>query len=900
MLDKAYDPKPVEEKWVQAWDLAKLFKSKPSKARSYTIVIPPPNVTGALHLGHALNNALQDCLIRWNRLHGAETCWVPGTDHGGIATQNVMEKQLKKEGKTRYDLGRVRFLEKMQEWTRDCKNTILGQLRRLGCALDWDREAFTMDEARAKSVVEAFKRLWEKKLIYRGERMVNWCVRCGTALSDIEVEHEERKGHLWHIHYPAIEAGRDVVVATTRPETMLGDTAVAVNPEDPRYKDLIGLTLKLPLTDYEIPVIADEHVDSAFGTGAVKVTPAHDPNDYEIMGRHPTIGSRKVIGFDGDMLPEAGKNYAGLSREKARENVVADLKASGLLEKVEDHRHAVGVCYRCGSVIEPLLSLQWWVKMKDLAEPALKALEDGRFKLHPESWGKPYREWLAGIRDWCISRQIWWGHRIPVWYCTDCNRIDEKNMHQIPDLDCVVSADKPEACPKCKGGNFVQDPDVLDTWFSSGLWPMSVFGWPEKTEDLGYYYPTSILVTGYEILYLWVARMQMLGLEFMGKAPFTDALIHGIVRDKSGKKMSKSLGNVIDPLEMMDKYGTDALRFALLVQARPGKDIPFAEEALTGARNFANKLWNSTRFVLMNLPENPSKPYKLPNDGHCCRELVDDWILAEYQAAIAAAEESMSANDPAAALAVLYSFLWDTFCDWYVELAKVRLLGPEGEAKETVRAIMVNVLNGTLKLLHSFMPFVTEELYAALKPYTGETAAFLLNAATPAAGEVIVNEGDARRAEMAKISDVIVAIRTLRSQLNVPPGLKIEVLGSGGDDALRALLEKHQDYIKALARVEKIDFAAQAPRPSHSATAVAAGMSFFVPLEGVIDFAKERERVQKELVKAEGEIKKIASKVDNKDFLARAPETEVLLARSQHDAALARQARLKETLAILS
>ena len=898
-LDKAYAPSPVEQKWVEAWDAAKLFKSKPTQGKkSYTIVIPPPNVTGALHLGHALNNALQDVLIRWRRLHGDEACWVPGTDHGGIATQNVMEKQLKKDGKTRHDLGRERFLEQMQQWTRDCKNTILGQLRRLGCALDWDREAFTMDGPRAKSVFASFKALWDKGLIYRGERMVNWCVRCGTALSDIEVEHEERKGHLWHIHYPATD-GKDIVVATTRPETMLGDTAVAVHPDDPRYKGLIGTLLKLPLTDYEIPVVADDQVDKEFGTGAVKVTPAHSTDDYEIMLRHPTIGSRKVIGFHGEMLPEAGKNYAGLSREKAREKVVADLKASGLLEKVDDHRHAVGVCYRCGSVIEPLLSWQWFVKQIELSKAPLKALDEKKFTIHPESWTKAYRDWLGNIKDWCISRQIWWGHRIPVWYCLDCNDITGKEIHQMPDLNCVVSQEKPANCPKCGGakGNFSQDPDVLDTWFSSALWPMSVFGWPDKTADLDFYYPTSILVTGYEILYLWVARMQMMGLEFMGKVPFTDALIHGIVRDKSGKKMSKSLGNVVDPLEMMDKYGTDALRFALLLQARPGKDIPFSEESLTGARNFANKIWNSTRFVLMNLPETPSKPYAMPSGGG---ELADEWILAEYKVAIRHAEAAMAAHDPAGALAVLYEFLWDTFCDWYVELAKNRLQGADGPSKEAARAILVHVLSGTLKLLHPFMPFITEELFAALKPYTGEKADFILNAEAPALDDVKLADLDAPREKMRTLTGVTIAIRTLRSQLNVPPGLKISVIASGGEEKNLVLLTKYADYVRPLARIEDLKIGAKLSRPDHSATAVAAGMSFFVPLEGVIDFAKERERLQKELVKAEAEVKKIASKAENKSFLERAPADEVALARSQHQAAVERQDRLKETLAILS
>jgi valyl-tRNA synthetase len=887
-LAKAYNPQEAHEKWLKFWNDQGYFHSKPDGREPFTIVIPPPNVTGALHIGHALNNTLQDVLIRHHRLSGDEACWVPGTDHGGIATQNVMEKQLKAEGKTRQQLGRDAFLVRMQEWTRDCKKTILSQLRKLGCDLDWDREAFTMDEARAKSVFAAFKALWDKKLIYRGERMVNWCVRCGTALSDTEVEHEERKGKIWHLKYGPL------VVATTRPETMLGDTAVAVNPRDARYEALIGTKIPLPLTGREIRVIADDHVDMSFGTGAVKVTPAHDPNDFEIMQRHPEIGAIKVIGPDGKMLPAAGAAYAGLSREQAREKVLADLAAQELLVKAEDHKNSVGTCYRCNSVIEPLLSWQWFVKQTELAKKPLAAAKDGRFVIHPQSKTKEYVDWLSNIRDWCVSRQIWWGHRIPVWYCLDCNQdLSNKDFGQIADLKGTVSFDKPPKCSSCAStkGNFVQDPDVLDTWFSSALWPLAVFGWPEKTKDLEFYYPTQVLVTGYEIMFLWVARMQMMGLEFMGEAPFKDAVIHGIVRDKSGKKMSKSLGNVIDPLAMMDKFGTDALRFSLMIQAHPGRDIPFAEDSITGSRNFTNKLWNSTRFVLMNLPERVAKPYALEQLSHCCLELADKWLLAEYQKTIGAVGEAMARHDVAAAGDALYGFLWDTFCDWYVELAKIRLQGIDSEEKEAARAILVHVLSGTLKLLHPFMPYVTEELFAALKPYTGETADLILRAGAPQLGYDWSN-ADALAA-MGRTMQAVTAIRSLRSQLNVNPGLKLQVVAS----SLDGFSEKQREYLKTLARVDRLEAGA---RPGKSATAVAEGVSFFVPLEGVIDFAQERARLEKDLVKAQAELGKISQKMDNPNFKARAPKEEVDLGLAQKAAADERVRRLKETLELLS
>ncbi|MFA6003996.1 MAG: valine--tRNA ligase [Elusimicrobiota bacterium] len=901
MLEKTYSAQPVEAKWSATWRAADLFHGEPGavapggEIKPFVVVIPPPNVTGALHVGHALDNTLQDIFVRYHRLSGRPVCWVPGTDHGGIATQSVMEKQLKAEKLTRLTLGREKFLARMQVWTRQCKNTILGQLERLGCALDWRREAFTMDEDRAESVYEAFKTLWGKGWIYRGERMVNWCVHCGTALSDIEVEFEDRKGHLWHIHYPAVDGGRGAVVATTRPETMLGDTAVAVNPKDSRYQGLAGKKLRLPLTDREIPVVGDEYVDSDFGTGALKVTPAHDANDFEIGQRHK-LPAVTVISPDGHMTEAAGPAYAGLSREAARDKIVEDLKAAGLLEKVTDYPHSVAVCYRCNQAIEPLVSWQWFVRMEELAKPAITALDSGRFRLYPDSWAKPYRQWLGNIRDWCISRQIWWGHRIPVWYCVKCHgeRI-KTDFHQVAQARGVLSVAQPESCRVCGGSEFVQDPDVLDTWFSSALWPFSVFRWPGRTPELKFFYPTSLLVTGYEILYLWVARMQMMGLALTGEAPFPECLIHGIVRDKSGKKMSKSLGNVVDPLVMMDKYGTDAFRFSLVIQAHPGKDIPFAESSITGSRNFANKLWNSTRFVLMHLPE--AKIYSLAGLDRKKLELCDRWILAEYQAALAAVREKLDVYEPAAAADALYGFLWDKFCDWYVELAKIRLQGADEIAKNTARTVLVEVLDGTLRMLHPFMPYITEELHAALKPFVGVPGRFVVEAGLPRSGD---QTDDAARRDMGTVMEAVTALRTLRSQLNVPPGLKIRVVSAGGSQETRQLLDRHADYLKALVHIEELSYSADGVRPPHSATAVAAGMSFYVMLQGLIDFSQERERLRKEIVKVETELTKISSKMENKDFLARAPQSEVELARNQHDAARARHERLKETLTMLS
>ncbi len=737
MLPKTYEPQPVEEKLAAKWQKDRLFVShipQDKSKKSFVIVIPPPNITGALHMGHALNDTLQDALVRANRMFGSEAFWVPGTDHGGIATQTVMEKKLSKERKVkRTDLGREKFLEEMWKWYEECGGTILGQLNKLGCALDLDKEnvRFTMDSERGEAVFEAFRRMWEKQYIYRGERMINWCVRCGTALSDIEVEHEQLHSKLWHIRYPFADGSGEIVVATTRPETMLGDTAVAVNPNDERYAALIGKQLRLPLTDRLIPVIGDPEVDMSFGTGAVKVTPAHDPVDFE-MGKRHNLEIIKVIDYDGRMINCAAP-YLGMDRTKCRHQIVEDLNTAGFFVKEEHHGHGVGTCYRCHQPIEPLVSEQWFVHMKELAAPAIKAIEDGRVTIHPEAWKKPLVDWLNNIQDWCISRQIWWGHRIPVWYCRHCSKdgLIFDNAGELSRVSFahgakpIVSHDRPEKCPLCGGHDLVQDPDVLDTWFSSGLWPFSVFGWPKKTPELDFFYPTSVLVTGYEIIYLWVARMLMMGLEFMGEVPFKDVYIHGIVRDKHGKKMSKSIGNVVDPLDLISKYGTDAVRFSLLAQAFPGKDIPFGEESITGARNFCNKIYNASRFVMMNLPETP-RELKLPAK---LTRLSDRWIMDRYAAAIQSARADIENYDLASATVGLYHFLWGSYCDWYVELAKPRLQN-EGE-KEEVLAVLVYVLYGTLKALHPFMPYITEELTTALRPYTDSKAEYLLNERYP-------------------------------------------------------------------------------------------------------------------------------------------------------------------------
>ncbi|MBI4350057.1 MAG: valine--tRNA ligase [Elusimicrobia bacterium] len=880
MLSKVYAPGPVEAKWAEAWQKDRLFISEPSPDRKpFVVVIPPPNITGALHIGHALNNTLQDVLVRYARMRGREACWVPGTDHGGIATQNVLEKMLKAEGKTRHDLGREEFLKRTWAWYGECGGTILGQLRKLGCALDLGQEnvRFTMDKPRAAGVFEAFRSLWEKSLIYRSERMINWCTRCGTALSDIEVEYEDEKSKLWHIRYPYEDGAGSVTVATSRPETLLGDTAVAVNPEDGRYKGLAGKKLKLPLTGRLIPLVADEGVEKDFGTGAVKVTPAHDPLDFEIGQRHK-LEVLRVISYEGRMV-NCPAEYEGLSVQAARKAVVEALDAAGLLEKEEHYKHSVSKCSRCLSHIEPLVSEQWFVKMKGLAAPAIEAAEKEKVRFYPSSWKKPFTAWLGNIQDWCISRQIWWGHRIPVWYCRSCSadglKFDDKGaLSRVSFADGarpIVSQDKPSSCGACGGHDLLQDPDVLDTWFSSALWPFSVFGWPEKTKELDYYYPTSVLVTCYDILYLWVARMVMSGLEHMGRPPFEQVYVHGMVRDKHGRKMSKSIGNVIDPLVMMEKYGTDAMRFSLMAQTMGGRDVPFSEEGIIGGRNFVNKLYNAARFIQLYLPEKPG-----PLKTEPPRELADRWILERYAEALRKSEASMAEYDLPKAQDALYAFVWDEFCDWYLELAKPRLQGP---GKEKVLALMLELFSGALKALHPFMPYITEELYASLKPYLERPGDYLLKQRRPE----ISGTGTGATAEMEELMGMITQLRVARAQFEIPPGKTIKALAASADAAALERLRAGAAYVKLLAKVEELEIGRDLPKPPRAISALSGAFTLYVPMEGAVDLEKEKARLAKELEKARKDGEQALSRLNDPAFTAHAPKAEVekIKARSE-------------------
>jgi valyl-tRNA synthetase len=854
-LDKTYDPKTAEAPWYSQWEEKGYFQPNPKGKGAYAIVIPPPNVTGSLHMGHALNSTLQDILIRWHRMKGIKTVWVPGTDHGGIATQNVVEKLLRSEKATRFDLGREKFIERMWQWRQESGDTILMQLKRLGASCDWTRTRFTMDEQCSRAVRHAFVGLFKKGLIYRGPRMVNWCPRCMTALADIEVEHEDRTGSLWYIRYPLAKGNGHIVVATTRPETMLGDTAVAVNPQDERYKPYIGKTLKLPLMNREIPVIADEAVESAFGTGAVKVTPAHDPTDFEIGERHK-LPHVVVIGFDGKMTAKAGA-YARLDRFEARKRIVADLEAQDLLEKTEDYKLSAAVCYRCGTIIEPLVSEQWFMKMKDLADRAAEATRDGRVKITPSSWEKPYTSWLDNIRDWCISRQIWWGHRIPVYYCGS----------KCPP---IASEEPPQKCPQCGSQSLKQDDDVLDTWFSSALWPISVFGWPDQTADLKTFYPTSVLVTGHEILYLWVARMVMMGLEFRNDVPFHQVYIHGIVRDKQGKKMSKSLGNVIDPLEKMAQFGTDALRFSLAESSIPGRDLHLADDSFLKARNFANKLWNASRFVLMNLEGYAQK--SLPNMAEL--GLADRWILQELQTTIERVSESLSLYNPADASRALYEFIWGSLCDWYLEISKVALTGSDVNARSIKQTLLVHLLDQSLALLHPVMPYETEALYQALKPFLASTVDSIMIHSWPQTDKARLDP--AAKDKMTLVQDVVIAIRTLRSEAVIPPGTWISCSLRNLDTHALTIL-KYPDvlaFICSLARVTNLDLNTGAVPKPYLFT-VFGGGEIYIVASGLVDNAKEEAR----LLKNKGQLEQMLSRgkiaLENPDFLKRAPQEEV-------------------------
>jgi valyl-tRNA synthetase len=864
-LPSKYDPKNVEEGIYKSWSEEGLFRAETSsKKKPYSIVIPPPNITGILHMGHALNNAIQDILIRWKKMQGFEVLWMPGTDHAGIATQNVVEREIAKEGIKRHDLGREKFLKKVWQWREEYGSTIIHQLKRLGCACDWDRMRFTMDEGLSLAVMEVFKRLYNEGLIYKGDYIINWCPRCGTALSDEEAEHHEIEGMLYYIKYPIKgrerleKEGEDyVVVATTRPETMLGDVAVAVSPKDKRYAHLKDKTLVLPVVERELKVIFDENVDPEFGTGALKVTPAHDPVDFELGQKHG-LESVNVMNPDGT-INILGGEFEGMDRFECREALVEILKEKKLLVKTEQHTHAVGHCYRCHVIVEPRLSKQWFVRMKPLAEEGIKVVKKGKIKFYPSRWTKVYLNWMENIRDWCISRQIWWGHRIPVWYCKDCLKVENVRDVEVagPDATGVfLSENTPGECPNCGGKNVEQDPDVLDTWFSSWLWPFSTMGWPQETEELKAFYPTDVLVTAQEIIFFWVARMIMSGLKFMKNIPFKDVYIHGTVRDATGTKMSKSLGNVIDPLEIINEVGSDALRFSIISITSQGQDVFLSKEKFEFGRNFANKLWNASRYVLMSLDEEASFKDITIKD---VKTLEDKWILSRLSEAAEKVTKALEAYRFNDAASILYDFIWHQYCDWYLEISK---FSPD---KETTQRVLLTVLRGSLKLLHPFMPFVTEEIWQKIPE---KTSGWIMTAEWPNAGPVSKESVE----KMEKLIGVITSIRNARAFWNIPVKEEIKALFGIKEKGDKDILEKNKLLINKLARcsIEKID--KNLDRPRQSVAALVKTISVFIPIGETIDVEKEKKRVEEKVEKFKGILSGIDKKLNNKGFLDRAPE----------------------------
>jgi valyl-tRNA synthetase len=850
-LNKGYEPHAVERKWYRKWEEDGYFCADEKSAKPhYSIVIPPPNVTGVLHMGHALNNTVQDILARWKRMCGYEVLWMPGTDHAGIATQNVVEKQLASEGFDRHAIGREAFVARVWKWREESGGQIIEQLKRLGASCDWQRERFTMDEGLSTAVREVFVRLYEDGLIYRANRLINWCPRCHTALSDLEVEHEDKRGHLWHLRYPVVGTNRYLVVATTRPETMLGDTAVAVHPEDERYKDLIGKKILLPLLNREIPIVADDYVDKEFGSGAVKITPAHDFNDFELGKRH-NLEKINILDESG-IVNENGGPYQGQERYEARANVIADLENQGLLEKIDDYANAVGECYRCRTVIEPYLSLQWYVKVGPLAEEAIKAVQNGDTRIIPQQWEKTYFEWMFNLQDWCISRQIWWGHRIPVWYCAACEEL-------------TVSREDATACSHCGSNDICQETDVLDTWFSSALWPFSTMGWPEQTETLEKFYPTSCLVTGFDILFFWVARMMMMGLKFMKDVPFKDVYIHALVRDAQGQKMSKSKGNVIDPLHVIDEYGADAFRFTLASFAAMGRDIKLSTDRIAGYRNFCNKLWNASRFTLMNLEG-------FEPDGIDLKTLelsdADRWILTRLEETICQTSQALEDYKFNEAASTLYAFTWHNFCDWYIEMAKDDLYGEDPQARVRVQSVLFTVLEVLLRLLHPFMPFVTEEIWQALP---GERpCASIMRADYPDGSGIPTDAVGAERMEL--VMEVIRAIRNIRGEMDVPPGKQITALLDCKSDKAQKILEEGAAAIRVLGKVGKLIIGQGLDRAEQSATQVAGDVEISLPLAGLVDVAEEEKRLQKEIAKGQKDVDLFTQKLSNEKFVANAPE----------------------------
>ncbi|MCF8078848.1 MAG: valine--tRNA ligase [Desulfobacterales bacterium] len=874
-LAKGYEPTEVEDRWYSFWEEAGLFAAREnSHAPAYSIVIPPPNVTGVLHMGHALNITLQDILCRYRKLKGDNVLWMPGTDHAGIATQNVVEKQLAAEGMDRHRLGRENFIEKVWQWRRQYGSAIINQLKRLGAMCDWDRERFTMDEGLSKAVRKVFVTLYQEGLIYQGDYIINWCPRCHTALADLEVEHEEHDGHLYHVLYPFAEGSGGLIVATTRPETMLGDTAVAVNPEDERYRSIEHSHVILPLMNRKIPIIRDDYVDVTFGTGALKVTPAHDPNDFDIGRRHG-LDSPKVIGDDGRMSETAGR-FAGLERFECRKVVVAELQKEGLLKKTEDLKHNVGHCYRCKTVVEPNLSRQWFVSAKPLADEAIAAVEEGRTRIIPEMWSKTYYDWMDNIRDWCISRQIWWGHQIPAWTCSGCGEI-------------VVEMDAPERCPACGSEDLVQETDVLDTWFSSALWPFSTMGWPERTKLLDRFYPTSVLVTGFDILFFWVARMMMMGIHFMKDVPFRDVYVHALVRDEDGKKMSKSKGNVIDPLSVIEQYGTDAFRYTLAAFAAQGRDVKMSEKRVEGYRHFVNKLWNAARFSLMHLEQGA--------DGVDRSRIAteDRWILSRLSRVTREVTEALEGYRFNDAASELYQFIWHEFCDWYLEVIKPALYGKSSDRDAgATRAVLWTVLKNILLMLHPFMPFVTEEIWHKLPGTEGSIMTATFPEAVDTASGVVPDEE--AEAQMALLTAVITGIRNIRGEMNLPPSLQLTAEVQSPDAPARQTIEAHRAIIADMARLKNFTVGSPGEKPKAAATAVVDSCAIYVSLEGVIDFDKERQRLEKELGKLAAELKSVSKKLNNEDFLEKAPPAVVEKSREKQEALNERQQKLTANL----
>ena len=846
-LPKTYDPKLVESQIYDMWLENDCFKAEPDPDKKpYSIVMPPPNVTGQLHMGHALDSTLQDILTRYKRMQGYSALWLPGTDHAGIATQIKVEEELRKnEGLSRYDLGREKFLERVWAWKEKYGNRIVQQQRKLGVSCDWSRSRFTMDDGCSKAVRETFCELYDKGLIYKGSRIINWCPHCVTALSDAEVEYIDKPGHLWHIRYPLADgSGRYLTVATTRPETMLGDTGVAVNPEDERYKDIVGKTVILPLVGREIPIVADEYCEIGFGTGAVKMTPAHDPNDFEVGLRHH-LETIRVLDDNGKVNENGGK-YQGMDRYECRKAIVADLEAEGYLVKVEPYSHNVGTCYRCHNDVEPIISAQWFVKMQPLAKEAIRVVKDGTIKFVPDRFAKTYLNWMENVHDWCISRQLWWGHQIPAWYCDECGHIN-------------VSREDPTKCEKCGCTKLTRDEDVLDTWFSSALWPFSTLGWPEQTKDLDYWYPTTDMVTGYDIIFFWVARMVFSGMEQMKKEPFKTVFIHGLVRDDKGRKMSKSLGNGIDPLEMAEKYGADALRFNLITGNSPGNDMRFYVEKCEAMRNFANKIWNASRYVLMNLTvDEPG----LPEASKL--EIEDKWVLSQLNTLIKEVTENMDAYELGVASAKVYDFIWDTYCDWYIELTKARLYGEDEESKRTAQQVLVYVLDQILRLLHPFMPFITEEIWQAI-PHEGE---FLIKAEWPVYHEEL--NFPTEEAHMESVMAAIRALRNRRAEMNVPPSKKctLYVVSDKGD-----IFRQGEGFLCRLAYADQVVVCDADPEGHEDmVSVVTADAKLYMPMEQLIDFEKELARIAKEKENCQKQIAMFESKLSNESFVARAPE----------------------------